>query len=319
MDYKTIKYFLNKVKSEKPKILVIGDIMLDQYVSGNVNRISPEAPVPILDFQNKEAVLGGAGNVVHNLINFGSEVSLATIIGDDLEGRKILDLLKNLNISADLISVSKNINTTKKTRFISQGTQLLRLDNDSKGFLDIDFDLFKKKIRERIESFHCIVISDYNKGVCNKSVIKGVIQHARKDKTPVFIDPKGSSWAKYMNATCLTPNTKEVEEQLNSQLIDDADFESAAQFIRKEFKLKYCLITRGSDGMTFSMEDKTIHQRVGAKEVFDVSGAGDTVIACIAASLSSGITLEDSLEFSGDISSEVVTHKGTVPFHLKML
>ena len=319
MDYKSLKNHLNRIGSNKPKILVLGDIMLDQYVVGEVNRISPEAPVPILSFQGQEAVLGGAGNVAHNLVNLGAEVTIATIIGDDLDGQSIINLLLILKISSELISVSSNINTTKKTRFTAQGNHLLRVDNDSSGYLATDFDLFKKKVFEIINNFDCIIISDYNKGICRESVIQEIIKKANKKNIPTYIDPKGSQWGKYSNATCLTPNTKEVEEQLNLKLNNNSDFEKAAQIIKEKFKLKFCLITRGAYGMTYLGKDKIIHQRVGKKEVFDVSGAGDTVIACLAASISSGIRIEDSIAISGDISSEVVTHIGTIPFHIRIL
>ena len=319
MDYTVIKNQLHKIKLNKPKILVLGDIMLDEYVVGKVKRISPEAPVPILDFQSKGIVLGGAGNVAHNLINLGAEVTVGTIVGDDIDGQSIIDLLLSLEISSELISVSSSINTTKKTRFTDQGTHLLRLDNDSKGFLDTDFDFFKKRIIEKINNFDCIIISDYNKGICEESIIQEIINKANKRNIPIYIDPKGSQWQKYLNATCLTPNTKEVEEQLNLNLKNDSDFENAAKIIKEKFKLNFCLITRGADGMTYLEKNKTIHQKVGKKEVFDVSGAGDTVIACLAASISSGVRIEDSIAISSNISSEVVTHLGTIPFDINML
>ena len=318
MDYQKVKKILKKIKLSAPKILVVGDVMLDQYVLGKVKRISPEAPVPILDFKSQEAVLGGAGNVAHNLINLGAEVSLATIIGKDLDGQSIIDLLLNLEISSELIFVSSSIKTTKKTRFMAQGNHLLRLDNDSKGFLTTDFDLFKKRIIEEINNFDCIIISDYNKGVCKESVIQEVINKANRKNIPTYIDPKGSQWKKYLNATGLTPNIKEVEEQLNLKLKIDSDFENVAKIIKERFKLKFCLITRGADGMTYFGRDKIIHQKVGKKEVFDVSGAGDTVIASLAASISSKIGIEDSIAISGNLSSEVVTHIGTIPFHINM-
>ena len=319
MDYTVIKNQLHKIKLNKPKILVLGDIMLDEYVVGKVKRISPEAPVPILDFQSKGIVLGGAGNVAHNLINLGAEVTVGTIVGDDIDGQSIIDLLLSLEISSELISVSSSINTTKKTRFTDQGTHLLRLDNDSKGFLDTDFDFFKKRIIEKINNFDCIIISDYNKGICEESIIQEIINKANKRNIPIYIDPKGSQWQKYLNATCLTPNTKEVEEQLNLNLKNDSDFVNAAKIIKEKFKLNFCLITRGADGMTYLEKNKTIHQKVGKKEVFDVSGAGDTVIACLAASISSGVRIEDSIAISSNISSEVVTHLGTIPFDINML
>jgi D-beta-D-heptose 7-phosphate kinase/D-beta-D-heptose 1-phosphate adenosyltransferase len=301
MKYSDLKKLLSEIKIANPKILVVGDVMLDHYVYGDVNRISPEAPVPIINYEKGKEVLGGAGNVVHNLVNLGAKVNIATIIGDDLDGRTIRDLFNNIN----------------KTRVLSGGIQLLRMDHDSRGFLKSDFIIFKKDLIKKINQFNCVVISDYNKGVCSKSLIQDTIYEANKYGIPVLVDPKGTNWDKYMNATALTPNKKEVEDQLNLKLKNDSDFENAAKQIKEKFKLEFCLITRGADGMTFYGENNVIHQKVGKKEVFDVSGAGDTVIACLAASLTSGITMEDSIQVSSFISSEVVTHTGTVPFDIK--
>ena len=320
MIYKIIKELLNKIKKRRPKILVIGDVMLDQYVIGKVNRISPEAPVPILNFEQEEFVLGGAGNVAHNLFNLKSEVSLATIIGDDLDGALIIDLLKSLDINSDFIFSAKNISTTKKTRFIAEGTHLLRLDNDSKEITDTVSELLAKKVLGNIKKFDFIIISDYNKGVCKGSVVRNIINKAKLLKVPVLIDPKGSNWGKYLNATGITPNKKEVEEQLNLKLKFDSDFQKAAKVLIGKYQLDFCIITRGAEGMTFlSQRSHLIHQKVEKKEVFDVSGAGDTAIACLAVSLSSGLSIDDSMKIACSFSSEVVTHIGTVPFNIGMI
>ena len=319
MDFEQIKKLLKKIKVIKPKVLVIGDIMLDCYVSGSVSRISPEAPVPILSFDKEKNVLGGAGNVVHNLANFGAEVSLATIIGNDVEGETIKTLISKLKISIKNIYSSPKIQTTKKTRFISNATHLLRLDNDSKGYTKKDFILFEEKVIEAIINLDCIIISDYDKGVCSESLTRKIIIKANNKKIPVFVDPKGKNWNKYLNATCLTPNKKEAESELGVKLVNDLDFEKAAQLIINKYKLKSCLITRGSEGMTYKVLNNIFHQRVDKKEVFDVSGAGDLVIACLSAAFNSGLSIEDSLKLSSYVSSEVVTHIGTVPFDIGML
>ena len=317
MKYSYLKKLLSKIRIAKPKILVVGDVMLDHYVYGDVNRISPEAPVPIINYQKEKELLGGAGNVAHNLVNLGAEVKIATIIGDDLDGRTIRSLFEKIKVSTQYVILTKNINSTKKTRFLSGGIQLLRMDNDSKGFLNRDFIIFKKELIKNINQFNYVIISDYDKGVCTKSVIQKIIDEANKKSIPVLIDPKGANWSKYMNATGLTPNKKEVEEQLNLKLKIDSDFENAARIIKAKFKLRFCLITRGADGMTYSGESTFIHQKVAQKEVFDVSGAGDTAIACLAAAVSSAMRIEDSIAFSSHLSSEVVTHIGTVPFNIK--
>ena len=319
MDYQKIKILLDKVKLSAPKVLVLGDIMLDCYINGSVRRISPEAPVPILDFEKEKYVLGGVGNVAHNLVNLGAEVKLATIIGEDSDGRTIKKLLKKVNIPLDHIYSTKNIITTKKTRFISKSTQLLRLDKDSTGYRSSDHLYLENKLDEILSEIDCVIISDYDKGVCSKSIIKSIIAKSNDEKIPIFIDPKGSEWIKYTNSTCITPNKKEAEDELQIKLKDDLDYEKASKLIKEKYKLKSCLITRGSEGMTYNTNAEIIHQKVGKKEVFDVSGAGDLVIASIAVSISSGLTIKESLELCSILSSEVVRYVGTVPFSMKMI
>ena len=307
---------LGKIKARNLNFLVLGDVMLDNYITGIVRRISPEAPVPILDFQDNKNVLGGAGNVAHNLINLGADVTFATLIGKDNSGKKILSLLKTVGISTEFVERITHVKTTKKSRFLSEGTQLLRLDADCEGLLSKDCTSLIKSLNAKIHLFDCLIISDYDKGICRRSSLQSIIKQARKKNLPVYIDPKGSSWDKYTNATCLTPNTQEVESQLNLELKTDLDFENAAKFLRKRFKLDSCLITRGSDGMTYFDGIHLIHQKVSKKEVFDVSGAGDTVIACLASSFMSGLNLSDSIELSSFVASTVVTHTGTTPFDM---
>jgi rfaE bifunctional protein kinase chain/domain len=319
MDYQKIKILLDKIKLSAPKVLVLGDIMLDCYINGSVRRISPEAPVPILDFEKEKYILGGVGNVAHNLVNLGAEVKLLTIIGDDPEGQIIQGLIKKLKISLDYVHSSANINTTKKTRFISNSTQLLRLDTDSSGFKAVDYKLLKEKVKSAIGELDCIIISDYDKGVCSTDIIQYIISIADQEKIPIFIDPKGDSWSKYSNATCITPNKKEAEKELGVILRNDTDFEKAAQSICDKYNLKSCLITRGGQGLTYSIGTKIIHQGARKKEVFDVSGAGDTVISCMASSYISILKINDCLELSTFLASEVVAYSGTVPFSIEMI
>jgi len=316
---KKIKNLLNKIRSSKPKILVLGDVMIDSYIYGDVKRISPEAPVPIIDAKKNIDRLGGAGNVVLNLQNLGVEVNLATIIGNDFNGRLFESLLKKNNLSTQFVLKSKNVNTTKKTRFLSGSSQLLRMDNDSKGFKKRDSALLERKIIPIITNYDAIIISDYNKGVCSELLIKKVIFSANKEGISTFIDPKGDKWGKYLNATCLTPNIAEIEGELKQSFSSDAEFKKAAAALNAKYKLDYSLITRGASGITYYDGHTVHHQKVGKKEVYDVSGAGDTVIACFAASLSSKIGLSNALELSSFIASEVVAHIGTIPFNEEML
>jgi rfaE bifunctional protein kinase chain/domain len=318
MNYNNIRQVLRKIKKAKLKILVLGDSMLDEYITGNVKRISPEAPVPILDFDGINSVLGGAGNVAHNLININSEVSIATILGKDFVGKEIESLFKISNISNKFIIKSKSANSTKKTRFLSKSAQLMRLDNDSAGFSNQDFINLEKLIIPALNEFNSIIISDYDKGVCKDNVVENMIKKAKGKNIPIYIDPKGSNWSKYHNATCLTPNKEEAESELKLKLEDDIDFEKAGKAMIKKYNLDSCLITRGSKGMTYVDKNNFIHQSVSKKEVFDVSGAGDTVISSFAASMSAKLSINEALNFSSSISSEVVTYIGTTPYKMEM-
>jgi rfaE bifunctional protein kinase chain/domain len=315
-----IRSSIKKIKEARPEILVFGDAMLDHYVFGEVERISPEAPVPILNYKNEKYVLGGAGNVVHNLVNMGAKVHFSTILGNDTNGDEILGLLKKIRIPSDKIFLSKNINTTKKTRFLSGGSQLLRLDSDSRGLSEKDFGHIKNILTNNsLMNLNAIIISDYNKGICSKGIIQFLIKAAKIFDIPVFIDPKGLNWSKYSGATCITPNVKEMEGYLNVKLISDSDFKKGAERIMRNLKIKSCLITKGAEGMVYFDNQNSINQAVVEKEVFDVSGAGDTVIACFSASLASKVALIESLKLSSMVSSEVVTHIGTTPFNIEML
>jgi D-beta-D-heptose 7-phosphate kinase/D-beta-D-heptose 1-phosphate adenosyltransferase len=293
--------------------------MLDEYIFGEVERISPEAPVPILKFQKKQEVLGGAGNVAMNLVNLGAAVTIASMTGNDSAGNLIKRLFDKNQISTELLQNIDGVKATKKTRFICDGSHLLRLDNDSNSKHKEEFIQFEKNLHKVLPYFNSIIISDYNKGVCAPELIKNIVNIANKNDINVFADPKGKNWDKYYGVDCITPNAIEVEEQLGMKLISNEDFEKASKKLLKKLKLKSCLITRGAEGMTFSKNGYVKHQKVGKKKVYDVSGAGDTVIASFVASYNSGVLIDECLNFCSQISSEVVTHIGTTPFNSSMI
>ena len=319
MDISKLEDLFDRIKINRPKVLVVGDIMLDEYVEGNVERISPEAPVPVLSYNNTKKVLGGAGNVASNLVNLGASVFIGSIIGKDNDGMIIRNLLKSADISTEGVFETSNITTTKKTRFISKSTQLLRLDNDSRGFKEEDYKIFQRIINKIIPKIDYIIISDYDKGVCKGSVLKKIIKNVKQKNIPIFVDPKGSDWYKYKNATCITPNIKEIEQYLSLSLKKKNEFKSAAEYVIKKLNLMSCLITKGDQGMTLYSKELTYHQAVNKKEVFDVSSVGDTVIVCFSLSRSGGFDIKPYLELSTMISSEVVTYFGTTPFQYRML
>jgi len=319
MKKKNIINRLNHFKTLGLKVLVIGDLMLDTYINGEVSRISPEAPVPILNYKSKRSILGGCGNVIANLINLGVKVQIGSVLGDDLAGELILTKIKEIGISPELIIRSNSANTTEKTRYVSGNSQILRLDKDSNNINHEDLEKIRALIESTYSDFDCLIISDYDKGVCQADFIKNIISVFKNKNLPIFIDPKGLSWNKYYQATCLTPNTSELEAVIKNKLKSDHDFEIAGKSILQKFNLGCCLITRGANGMSYISNEKNIHQKIKSVEVYDVSGAGDTVISTFALSQLSGLSIEESLELSSFTSMRVVEYAGTKPFHPKMI
>ena len=310
---------LSKILNKNPKILVIGDLMLDRYIFGETTRISPEAPVPVVKFSNEKFMLGGCGNVVRNLDNLGVKTSIISAIGNDVAGEKILDELRNRNISISGIVQVPTIRTTEKMRILSNEQQIVRVDWDANQF---ELKYLKKLMNsfpEKIKEHDGILISDYGKGFCKTEMLNEIIKTSNLLKVPVFIDPKGRNWEKYCNIDLITPNTKEAESLINKKLIDDNDFENAGEKICHTYKIKSCIITRGKDGMSYISDDQIFHLRSKAQEIFDVSGAGDTVIASIAAALISGSDPKNAANFANNAAGIVVGHVGTSAITIKEL
>ena len=193
------------------------------------------------------------------------------------------------------------------------------MDNDSIAYSNKNFFEFNRSFNKNIKSYNCLIISDYDKGACESRLLQYLINSANKNNLPIFIDPKGKDWDKYSSSTCITPNSKEVEDILNIRIKDDEGYVSAGKKIIKNYNIKSILITRGAEGMTFVDNTKVVHQKVGEKEVFDVSGAGDTAISAFATCYAMGYQIKESLKFAVSLSSEVVSHFGTTPFNVKML
>ena len=310
---------LNQISRKNPKVLVIGDLMLDRYIFGKTTRISPEAPVPIVKFFSEKFMLGGCGNVVRNLHNLGVRTSVISAIGNDSTGEKIIEQLRARNISTSGIVQIPSICTTEKMRILSDKQQIVRVDWEENQ-LDLKYlNGLMNSLSEKIEKHDGIVISDYDKGLCKIEVLSKIIKIANTMKIPVFVDPKGKNWEKYSNANIITPNTKEVETLINDKLINNTDFENAGKKICDTYKIKACLITRGQDGLSYISDDQIFHLRSEAKEIFDVSGAGDTVIASMAAALISGLDAKNAARFSNNAAGIVVGHVGTSAITLKEL
>jgi len=298
----------------KCTVLVLGDVMLDRYFWGDVKRISPEAPVPIVKIHKKTDTLGGAGNVAKNLKELGCKTFLLGRIGADRSGKRLSQILKYQQIDNRLIIDSQHP-TTNKTRVIGQGQQLLRLDEET----DIEFyepftRAIKKTFDDLISEVKVVVLSDYQKGTLQPGLIEYVISRCREKNIPIFIDPKGGDWMRYKGATCITPNTKEFNLVVASVPDHENSFEQQASDIIKLFDLKYLLVTRGSKGLSLFYQNRNpFHIHAKAREVFDVSGAGDTVISVCAAARACGLHMDQAAELANTAAGIVVGKVGTQP------
>lgn len=299
--------------------ILIGDLILDNYVFGSVERISPEAPIPVLNHIEQKLVLGGALNVGSNLNNLGNNTHVIGIIGKDEAGDSICKLMKEDGISSEYIVRDKNTMTSKKTRFITNSQQLLRWDVEKNAYSERNEKNLIKKIKSLIKKTDFVVISDYKKGVCSKNLLHETIKIANEGKIKVFIDPKGSDFNKYKKAYCITPNILETKAVYNKPLVTNKNFENACKFICDTFDIETCIITRGKDGMTIYDSENYHHIKSNVKDVFDVSGAGDTVVATLSTYHTKGKTLIDAAKIANLAAQHVVSKFGTTPINQEEL
>ena len=310
---------IDKIQKCSPKILVVGDIMLDRFIFGNVDRISPEAPVPVVRSIKEKYILGGCGNVLRNLINLGVQASIISYVGKDQAGEKIKQHLKKKGIFTKHIIQSEFNRTTEKMRIVAEGQQVVRVDWDASDLTNQNLNKVIKMVSENITHVEGVIVSDYNKGVCAELVIKYIINKAKELNIPVFVDPKGKTWNKYHGASVITPNLKEAEEAIGIRLSSDKDIEDAGKEICKKLSLSACLITRGPNGMSYISKDLKLHVSSEAKEIFDVSGAGDTVIASFASGIVAGFDPETATRFANKAAGIVVGHIGTTAISVSEL
>jgi D-beta-D-heptose 7-phosphate kinase/D-beta-D-heptose 1-phosphate adenosyltransferase len=294
-------------KFQDAKVLVIGDVMLDRYWKGSSNRISPEAPVPVVKVSDREDRPGGAANVALNIAALGAPVNIIGITGDDEPAAQLQKSLHNSFIKTDFV-ISKDHPTITKLRVISRGQQLIRLDFEE-GFQNIDQAPILAKVRERVSKAKVVVCSDYGKGALHS--IERIIEIARNAKVPVLIDPKGTDFEKYRGATLLTPNMSEFEA-VAGKVTSEEDLINKGKKLISDFGIEALLITRSENGMTLIRPGfDVVTLPTEAKEVYDVTGAGDTVIGTLAASLASGIPLLESCAIANKAAGVVVGKIGT--------
>ena len=327
---------MQKFRDAKPDILVIGDLMIDHYLWGSCERISPEAPVQVVDIAKETTVLGGAGNVINNLATLGAKVSVASVIGEDANGEELLGMLKSLGVATDAIVLEAGRKTSKKSRIIAVSQQILRYDKESKNIISQSSqETLFSLLQPMIEKYDAIVLSDYGKGVLSETLTQKIIAHAKEKNVRVLVDPKGSDYSKYKGAYLLTPNKKEAMQATGVTICDDASLREALLKLKNGCELGISMITLSEDGIAIENGAMQKFPTV-AKEVFDVTGAGDTVIASIAFALSAGSPIEEACKFAnlaagvvvGKIGSATVTldeieeyeaslHKSTSDAHIK--
>ena len=300
------------------KIFCLGDIMLDNYIIGNTNRISPEGPIPVLDIVKEVKMLGGVGNVVRNLSTLATETHLVSLLGNDLMSNEVEKKLNIINVNKDLVRDS-NRPTITKSRYISNNQQILRVDKEKTDFIDkkIENKIFNYS-KKRILKTDVVIISDYNKGLITKNLLKRIVSFANKNKKPVIIDPKSTDFDKYKGATIVTPNIKELELVVKKKLNSDKEIINISKKLIFKFNFKHLLITMGKSGMMLiSKNNKNVIKfDAEAKEVFDVSGAGDTVASFIAAGIGSSLKIEEVIKIANIAAGVVVGKTGTSVAHL---
>ena len=292
-------------KISQVRLLVVGDVMLDRYWFGEVSRISPEAPVPVVKVQRMEERLGGAANVARNAASLGAVSALLSVVGDDEAGRTLGRLLEEGQIDANL-HVDREIDTTVKLRVIGRQQQLLRIDFETTP----SHEILQAKLADfetRVVQSDVVVLSDYGKG--GLTHIAEMIRIARSHDKPVLVDPKGDEWGKYAGATVITPNRSELKEVVG-RWSSDEELATKARKLRGDLGLEALLVTRSEEGMTL-FADEAHHQPAVAREVFDVSGAGDTVIATLAVMIAAGADWAEAIRVANIAAGIVVGKLGT--------
>lgn len=290
----------------KTRLLVVGDVMLDRYWFGDTGRISPEAPVPVVQVEKIDERLGGAANVARNASALGAQTTILGVVGEDEAGKRVEQLLLESGVQSQL-QTDGNVPTTVKLRVIARQQQLIRLDFEEAPS-QISLDAKLKRFKSLLPNIDIVILSDYGKGALEQ--VSAMIELANASKKLVLVDPKGDAYDKYKGATVLTPNRSELR-QVVGQWSSEDDLTLRAQSLRKNLGLGALLLTRSEEGMTLFTDKGTEYVRAQAREVFDVSGAGDTVIAALAVAMGAGWSLERAMALANRAGGIVVGKLGT--------
>lgn len=296
------------------KVLIVGDSMLDMYVAGSVERISPEAPVPVLKVEREWHLLGGAGNVARNVADLGGRPHLLTVAGQDAAGDTLAGLLREARVDLGLVRSGKRP-TTVKTRIIAVNQQVCRVDREDDGLLDdASMNRLIAMLRERLSEYRVLIVSDYGKGVVTARLMEALLAAAASMERPplIMVDPKTRNYDLYAGVDLITPNTKEAGEGAGMKPVGREGILKAGEALFRRLRLKHLLITMGPDGMAlFERRDHALHIPTFARKVYDVTGAGDTVIATLALGVASGLSLLESSVLANYAAGIVVGQVGT--------
>ncbi len=302
---------MDKIRNKKPHIAVIGDLMIDHYIWGECNRISPEAPVQVISTHKESMVLGGAGNVINNLHSLDAKVSIFSVVGDDSNADQVSILLSKTPLVDKTIIHEPSRLTTKKSRIIASSQQVIRYDSETTDHILISsqFTLLEA-MKKNFFHYDAILLSDYGKGVLTPTFTQDIINLAKDMGKPVLVDPKGADYSKYTGATLLTPNKKEASLATQIEIIDDSSLKEAGFKLKNELQLDSTLITLSEDGIALFEDEMSVIPTV-AREVYDVTGAGDTVLASLGVAIASGLTLKEACEFANKAAAVVVAKVGS--------
>lgn len=302
---------MNDLIHKTPKILVIGDLIVDKYLWGTSKRISAEAPVPIVSITSESTILGGAGNVINNLKSLGTKVDVISVIGDCAVSLELKKLLESIQINTqNLIFESQRI-CSKKTRIIAANQQVVRYDQEStEEITKPSQSAILSNLKKRISNYDCILLSDYGKGVLTPELTQNIISFANNNDVKVIIDPKGLDYKKYTGAYLLTPNLKEAGEAMQTEINSDESLERTIKEIKFKYQLEISLITLSDNGIAI-FDDRMRKYPTQAQEVFDVTGAGDTVIAALGFAISCDMDIDKAVEFANLAAGVVVGKIGS--------
>ena len=317
---------------KKLNVLIVGDVMIDRYLHGKVNRISPEAPVPVVELQKQEDRLGGAANVALNIKALGATPYLYSVVGDDTEGVTFQNLMTEFDLNTEGVMIASDRKTTLKTRIMAGTHQMLRVDSENTHDLEENLqDIFLEKIHNllTIKSIHVIIFQDYNKGVLTSKIIEGVMSEALKHQIPTVVDPKKHHFLDYKQATLFKPNLKEIREAVTFEVkAEEESLQKAADYLRTHLGQKYTMITLSDKGLYFEQNTpEGMNEGVSKSQIYstktrnitDVSGAGDTVVSVAALGLALALGIDTIATLSNLAGGQVCETAGVVPVNLEQL